>query len=80
LRIILPALTEKVDAARHRGGGSVEEAWKAIRGDSEASFQAALNTVARVKVLYVASKFMNNKAVGTMITQAALTLAAGEEV
>lgn len=80
LRIVLPTLAEKAEAARQQGSGSIEEVWKAIRGDSEASFQAALNRVARLKVLYVASKFMNNKAVGTMITQAALTLAAGEEV
>jgi plasmid stabilization system protein ParE len=80
LRIVLPALAEKAESARHRVGGSVEEVWEAIRGDAEASFQAALNRVARVKVLYVASKFMNNRAVGTMITQAALALAAGEEV
>lgn len=79
LRIVLPALTEKGDAARRQGSGSAEGVWKAIRGDSEASFQAALNKIARLKVLYVASKFMNNKAVGTMVTQAALALAAGEE-
>ncbi len=80
LRIVLPALTEKAEAARRQGSGSAEEVWKAIRGDSEVSFQAALNKVARLKVLYVASKFMNNKVVGTMITQAALTLVAGEVV
>lgn len=80
LRIVLPTLTEKVGAARQQGSGSVEEVWKAIREEAEASFQAALDQVERLKILYVASKFMNNKMIGTMITQAALTWAAGEEV
>ncbi len=80
LRIVLPALTEKAGAARRQGSTSVEEVWKAIRGESEASFQAALDEVGRLRVLYVASKFMNNKAIGTMITQAALSVAGGEEV
>jgi hypothetical protein len=78
LRIALPALTGKAGAARQQGSGSVEEAWKVIRGEAEAIFQAALGRVERMKVVYVTSKFMNNKAIGTMITQAAL--AAGEEV
>jgi len=80
LRIVLPALTERAGAARHQGEASVDEVWKAIRGDSEASFRAALSKVARMKVLYVASKFMNNKAIGTMITRAVLAQAAGGEV
>lgn len=78
LRIVLPTLTEKVGAARQQANGSVEEVWKAIRGEAEASFLAALDRLERVKVIYVASKFMNNKTIGTMITQVAL--AAGEEV
>ncbi|MDQ7849497.1 MAG: hypothetical protein RB148_04385 [Armatimonadota bacterium] len=80
LRIVLPALTKRAVTARHQVDGSVDDVWKAIRGDAEASFRAALNRVSRVKVLHVASKFMNNKTIGTMITQAALTLAAGREV
>jgi len=80
LKVALPALAEKAEAARLRGGGSAEEVWKAIRVDAEGSFRAALSGIARVKVLYVASKFMNNRAIGTMITQAALAGAAGGEV
>lgn len=78
LRIALPPLTAKAGAARQQGSGSVEEVWKTIRGEAEASFQAALNRGERMKVVYVTSKFMNNKTIGTMITEAAL--AAGEEV
>jgi len=73
LRIALPSLIEKTAAARQQGSGSVEEVWKAMRGEAEGSFQAALDRVERLKVVYVASKFMNNKAIGIMITEAALT-------
>jgi hypothetical protein len=76
LKIVLPALSEKAGTARQRGGSSVEEVWKAIRGESEACFQAALDRAERLKVLYVASKFMNNKTIGTMITEAALAASA----
>jgi hypothetical protein len=42
-------------------------------------FQAALAEAERLKVVYVASKFMNNRAVGTAITEVALALAEDEE-
>lgn len=79
LRIVLPALTEKARAARQQGSVSVEDVWKAIRSDSEPGFQAAVARVGRLKVLYVASKFMNNRAIGTVITQAALAMAIEKE-
>jgi len=61
LRIVLPALTEKAGAAPRQGSTSVEEVRKAIRGESEAHSQAAPDEVGRLKVLYVASKFMNQQ-------------------
>jgi len=76
LRTVLLALSEKAGMARQLRSSSVEEVWKAIRGESEACFQAALDRTERLKVLYVASKFMNNRTIGTMITEAALAASA----
>jgi len=61
-------------------GIGVVGVWKAIRGDAEADFAPALKEVPRLKVVYVASKFMNNRAVGTAITEAALAIAQEQEV
>jgi hypothetical protein len=38
-------------------------------------FEEALEKVERVKVIFVASKFMNNKLIGEMITKQALEIA-----
>jgi len=75
LEVVLPALADKAASARRQGKDSVEEIWKALRSTAEEDFHRALAHVERLKVLYVASKFMNNKAVGTSITETALELA-----
>jgi hypothetical protein len=80
LDAVLPALAEKTAGAREQGADSVEAVWKAIRDEAETVFQATLDRVERLKVVYVVSKFMNNRKIGTMITEAALVQAAGEEV
>lgn len=72
LDIALTTLSPKAQAARQAGQSSIQEIWKAIRSGAEADFQPALAEVERLKVVYVASKFMNNKAVGTAITEVAL--------
>lgn len=78
LDIALITLAPKAHAARQAGKSSILEIWKAIRRDAEADFQPALAEVERLKVVYVASKFMNNKAVGTAITEVTLALAEEE--
>lgn len=80
LQVVLPVLAERASRAQQVGGGPVEEGWKRIRGWGEEDFEKALPGVDRLRVLYVASKFMNNKAVGTWITDEALDLAKGKEV
>ncbi len=79
LDITLITLAPKAQAARQAGRSSILEIWKAIRRDAEADFQPALAEVERLKVVYVASKFMNNKAVGTAIAEVALALAEKKE-
>lgn len=80
LETAMPALAAKAAWAQDQGAGSAEAAWKAIRDEAETVFQPTLGRMERLKVVYVVSKFMNNKKIGTMITEAALDLAAGEEV
>ncbi|MFQ6057632.1 MAG: hypothetical protein ACE5MB_01970 [Anaerolineae bacterium] len=79
LETVLPTLAERALATQRGGKGSVEEVWKEIRRGAEEDFQAALERVERLKVVYVASKFMNNKAIGTRITEVALALAKQKE-
>lgn len=79
LDVALITLTPKAQATRQAGQSSILEIWKAIRTDAEADFQPALAEVERLKVVYVASKFMNNRAVGTAITEIALALAEEKE-
>lgn len=79
LDVALITLAPKAQAARQAGQGSILEVWKAIRGEAEADFQPALAEVERLKVVYIASKFMNNRAVGTAITEVALALAEEKE-
>ena len=80
LDVALITLTPKAQAIRQAGQSSILEIWKAIRTDAEADFQPALAEVERLKVVYIASKFMNNRAVGTAITELALALAEEKEV
>lgn len=80
LEAVLPALTSRVQAAQRAGRTSVEDVWKAMRQEAEEDFRAALGQVDRQKVIYVASKFLNNRAVGTAITAVALATAREQEV
>lgn len=80
LQAVLPALAERASRAQQAGGGSVEEVWEQIRGWGEEDFAKALQEADRLKVLYIVSKFMNNKAVGTWITDEALEFAKRKEV
>lgn len=79
LNIVLPTLSKKAYKVKHEGKNSTEEIWKEIRGGAEGDFDKALEHVARLKVIYIASKFMNNKTVGTAITETALKLAESRE-
>lgn len=72
LNVALITLAPKAQAARQAGKSSILEIWKTIRSGAEVDFQPALAEVERLKVVYVASKFMNNRAVGTAITEVAL--------
>lgn len=72
LDVALITLAPKAQAAQQAGRSTVLEVWMAIRDGAEVDFQPALAEVERLKVVYVASKFMNNKAVGTAITEVAL--------
>jgi len=86
LETALSTIVPRAWQARQEGeeanasGIGVVGVWKAIRGDAEADFAPALKEVPRLRVVYVASKFMNNRAVGTAITEAALAIAQEQEV
>lgn len=70
--VALPSLALRVSSALTQSKEEVEEVWKAIREDSEELFAPALEQVARVKVIYVASKFANNKMIGELMTGLAM--------
>lgn len=72
LKAVLPALTRRAVAAREAGATSAEEVWKVIRREAEPDFQPVLTQVERPQVVYVASKFLNNRAIGTAVTEVAL--------
>lgn len=75
LEIVLPLLAGRASRTLGRGTTNITEAWELIREDSERLFEKALAGVERVKVIFVASKFMNNKLIGEMITKQAMELA-----
>ena len=75
VEIVLPPLAHRASLTIGRGTENVTEAWQTIREDSEGLFEEALEKVDRVKVIFVSSKFMNNKLIGEMITKQALEIA-----
>lgn len=72
---VLPSLAHRAALAIRKGIKDIPEAWQLIREDSEELFKEALGKSDRVKVIFVASKFMNNKLIGEMITKQALEIA-----
>ncbi len=72
---ILPPLAHRASLTIGRGIENITETWQNIREDSEGLFEKALAGVERVKVIFVASKFMNNKLIGEMITKQAMEIA-----
>lgn len=72
--VALPSLTSRAASALREGREGVEDIWKAIREDSEELFGPALREIERVKVIYVASKFANNKTIGSLMTRLAIDL------
>ncbi len=72
---ILPPLAHRASLAIGRGIENITEAWQNTKEDSEGLFEEALKKVDRVKVIFVASKFMNNKLIGEMITKQAMEIA-----
>ncbi len=72
---VLPTLAHRASLAIGRGIENITETWQLIREDSEGLFEEALKKVDRIKVIFVASKFMNNKLIGGMITKQALEIA-----
>lgn len=75
VKIVLPPLAKRASLALNRGVVNITETWQLVRADSERLFEEALEKVERVKVIFVASKFMNNKLIGEMITKQALEIA-----
>lgn len=72
VEVALPALVLRASSALTQGRKEVEEMWKAIREGSEELFAPALGEIERVKVIYVASKFANNKFIGELMTRLAI--------
>ena len=75
VQIVMLPLAERASLAINRGTDSITEMWEFVRADSERLFEEALKKVERVKVIFVASKFINNKFIGEMITKQALEIA-----
>ena len=75
VEMVLPLLAQRVSRARNRGLKDTTEMWEFIRKDSEKLFGGTLAQVARIKVIFVASKFLNNKLIGGMITKQAMEIA-----
>ncbi len=72
---ILHPLAHRASLTICRGIENITETWQNIREDSEGLFEEALKKVDRIKVIFVASKFMNNKLIGEMITKRAMEIA-----
>jgi hypothetical protein len=79
VEVALPSLAFRASSALSQGKEEVEEVWKTIRQDSEELFAPALPEVERVKVIYVASKFANNKQIGELMTRLAIDLARSQK-
>lgn len=77
VEMVLPALALRASSALNDEKKEVEEVWKFIREGSEQLFAPALKEkeIERVKVIYVASKFANNKFIGNLMTSLAIDLA-----
>ncbi|MEW6034631.1 MAG: hypothetical protein AB1603_07235 [Chloroflexota bacterium] len=72
---VLPPLAYRASLTIGRGVEDVTETWQLIREGSEGLFEEALKKADRVKVIFVASKFTNNKLIGEMVTKQALEIA-----
>ncbi len=79
VEVVLPSLADRAFSALSQGKEGVEEVWKAIREDSKGLFAPALEEVERVKVIYVASKFANNRIVGEVLTKLAIDMARSQK-
>lgn len=75
VEMVLPLLAQRVSLAGSRGLKNTTETWEFVRKDGEKLFAGALTQIDRVKVIFVASKFLNNKLIGEMITRQALEMA-----
>lgn len=75
VEIVLPALADRASKLLAQGKDKVEEVWQVIKEGSEDLFVPALKEMERARVIYVASKFMNNRLIGTLITTEAVALA-----
>ena len=76
---VLPLLVQRVLLGRKQGLKNTSDMWKFIREDSERLFAGSVTQIERVKVIFVVSKFMNNKHIGEMITEQALETAGREK-
>ena len=79
LTAVLPLLVERVQLGREQGLKNTSEMWKFIKEDSERLFEGVVTQIERVKVIFVVSKFMNNRLIGEMITEQALETAGQEK-
>jgi len=77
---LLPTLGRRALVIQKETGlASFEEVWEAMQGPAEGDFAVDWKDIEPVKVLYVASKYLNNSYFGTHITQIALERVAEAE-
>ncbi len=77
--MVLPLLAKRVLLGRKQGLKNTSEMWAFIKEDSERLFEGALTQIERVKVIFVVSKFMNNRHIGETITEQAQEMAGQEK-
>lgn len=74
---VLPRIRDKLKELFPQDKPSGMDAWNAVREDAESLFEPLVAKHDMLKVLYVTSKFKNNKNIGTAITEEGLKEVAG---
>lgn len=69
---VLPRIGDRLKDLFPNSKPSVLDGWNVIKEESEKLFEPLLSKYDMLKILYVASKFRNNKTIGTTIIEKGL--------
>ncbi len=69
IKDVLPAIRDKLKKTFKDDKPSLLDGWNDVREDAEGMFEPLLSKYDMLKIVYIASKFKNNKNIGTAIVE-----------